>query len=183
MPEPDDHGVDAVLLRHLHAFPGASKAELARWWGAAPGTLSAALKRLEGEVELVDLAGMKAYVPAADADALATRPDPDPAHVRLLGGFDPYTLSLQEEAEPLLPIARRPLVSREAGWISAVLLVGGAVAGTWTHETRASATTLVLTPWRRLTQAERRAVAHEADAIGAFLAPGVPVVLRTTEPA
>ena len=63
--------------------------------------------------------------------AVAAEPEPD-STVRLLGGFDPYTLSLQKEAEPLLPIARRPLVSRTAGWISAVLLSGGAVAGTWT---------------------------------------------------
>ena len=36
--------------------------------------------------------------------------------------------SLQKEAEPLLPLARRPLVSRTAGWISQVVIVGGAVA-------------------------------------------------------
>ena len=40
--------------------------------------------------------------------------------LRLLPAFDPYTLSLQKEAEPLLPLARRPLVSRTAGWISQV---------------------------------------------------------------
>ena len=35
IPEPVDDGFDAVLVRHLAAFPGASKGELARWWGAA----------------------------------------------------------------------------------------------------------------------------------------------------
>jgi hypothetical protein len=183
MPEPHETGVDAVILRHLRAFPGASKPELARWWGVAPGKLTAALKRLAADVEVVDLEGTKAYVAADDAEALAARDVADSADVRLLGGFDPYTLSLQKEAEPLLPLARRALVSREAGWISAVLLAGGAVAGTWTHETKPKATTVEVSPWRRLTRTERRTVEAEAEAIGAFLAPGVPVELRIAGPA
>ncbi|HEX5827054.1 MAG TPA: winged helix DNA-binding domain-containing protein [Candidatus Limnocylindrales bacterium] len=183
MPEPHETGVDAVILRHLRAFPGASKPELARWWGVPPGRLTAALTRLGPDLELVDLEGTRAYVVADDAEALAARDAADPAHIRLLGGFDPYTLSLQKEAEPLLALARRPLVSRQAGWISAVLLVGGAVAGTWTHETKPRGTSVEVSPWRRLTRPERRAIEAEAEAIGAFLAPGVPVRLRVVDPA
>ena len=134
--------------------------------------MTAASKRLGDRLVLVDLEGTKAYINAADlAELSATEPEPATT-VRLLGGFDPYTLSLQKEAEPLLPIARRPLVSRTAGWISAVLLSGGAVAGTWTHEVRPAATTIELRPWRRLTKAERASIEDEAEAIGAFLAPG-----------
>jgi hypothetical protein len=183
IPEPDDDGLDAVIVRHLAAFPGASKAELARWWGAAASRVTAASKRLGDRLVIVDLEGMKAYVLAEDtAELLRTEPEPD-ATVRLLGGFDPYTLSLQKEAEPLLPLARRPLVSRTAGWISAVLLSGGAVAGTWTHETKPKATTIELSPWRRLTKAERVSIDSEAQAIGAFLAPDRQVQLAIKAPA
>src|SRR5690349_7051616 len=155
MPVPADEGMDAVTMRHLAAFPGSSKSELARWWGVAVSVLTRAFKRLGDDVVLVDLEGTKAYVRAQDLDELL-RIEPEPAStVRLLGGFDPYTLSLQKEAEPLLPLARRPLVSRTAGWISAVLLSGGAVGGTWTHEIKPKAVEIELAPWRRLTQAER----------------------------
>ena len=182
IPEPVDDGFDAVLVRHLAAFPGASKGELARWWGAAASRVTAASKRLGDRLVLVDLEGTKAYVLAEDVAALvAAEPEPD-STVRLLGGFDPYTLSLQKEAEPLLPIARRPLVSRTAGWISAVLLSGGAVAGTWTVESKPKATTIELSPWRRLAKGERATIEAEADAIGAFLAPGVDVRLNVNAP-
>jgi hypothetical protein len=182
IPEPADDGFDDVLVRHLTAFPGASKGELARWWGAAASRVTAATKRLGDRLVLVDLEGTKAYVLADDAAALArTEPEP-PASVRLLGGFDPYTLSLQKEAEPLLPLARRPLVSRTAGWISAVLLSGGAVAGTWTHETKPRVTTVSVSPWRRLAKGERATIEAEAQAIGAFLAPGVDVRLAIDPP-
>ena len=52
--------------------------------------------------------GTKVLVRSDDVAELANI-DPSTA-VRLLPGFDPYTLSLQKEAEPLLPLARRPLV-------------------------------------------------------------------------
>ncbi len=94
--------------------------------------------------------------------------DPSTA-VRLLPGFDPYTLSLQKEAEPLLPMARRPLVSRTAGWISQVVIVGGAVAATWTHEVKKGRLAIQVAPWRRLTKAERVAIDHDAARIGVFL--------------
>ena len=89
--------------------------------------------------------------------------------VRLLPAFDPYTLSLQKEAEPLLPLARRPLVSRTAGWISQVVIVGGAVVATWTHEVKKGRLVIDVAPWRRLTKAERTAIDGEAARIGAFL--------------
>ena len=66
-------------------------------------------------------------------------------------------------------IARRPLVSRTAGWISQVLLVGGAIQGTWTHEVKKGRLEIRLVPWRRLTKAERQAIDAEAARIGAFL--------------
>jgi hypothetical protein len=183
MPGPAEDGLDAVLVRHLAAFPGSSKGELARWWGTSSGPVTAAVTRIGERLELVDVEGTRAYVRAEDVDELlAIEPEPDGA-IRLLGGFDPYTLSLQKEAEPLLPVVRRPLVSRTAGWISAVVLSGGAVAGTWTHEVTRKAIGIEVVPWRRLAKAERTTVESEAAAIGAFLAPGVPVRLRVTDPA
>jgi hypothetical protein len=182
IPEPDETGIDPVVVRHLHAFPGASKGELARWWGVASGKLTRSLKRLDDRLELVDLEGTKAYVLAEDVATLARSSPEPPSTIRLLGGFDPYTLSLQKEAEPLLPIARRPLVSRTAGWISAIVLSGGAVAGTWTHELKPKATTIEVSPWRRLTKPEQAAIRTEAEAIGGFLAPGVEVRVELGAP-
>jgi hypothetical protein len=173
MPAPDRTALGAVVERHLAAFPASSKGELARWWGVTTGTLGSALAQLGERVTIVSVEGTKAYARAQDEGELATA-EPTTT-IRLLGGFDPYTLSLQEEAEPLLPLARRPLVSRQAGWISAVILAGGRVIGTWTHDSNPRRLRLELAPWRKLTKAERAAVDAEAARIGAFLAPGTTV--------
>jgi hypothetical protein len=181
-PGPGWRPLPDVLVRHLRAFPGASKQELARWWGVPSGKLSGAFARIGDTLRQVYIEGTKAIILAADLDELtATQPEPATT-IRPLGGFDPYTLSLQKEAEPLLPIARRPLVSRTAGWISAVVLSGGAVAGTWTHEVRPRTTIVEVAPWRRLKRAELATVQAEVGRIGEFLAPGNPVQLTIAEP-
>ncbi len=175
IPQPDARAIGSVIERHLAAFPGSTKGELARWWGVAPGELRTPLAGLGDRLAVISVDGVKAYARTSDlGDLTVSEPS---TTIRLLAGFDPYTLSLEKEAEPLLPLARRPLVSREAGWISAVLLVGGRVAGTWTHDLGPRRTRIELAPWRRLSKVERLAVEAEAARIGAFLVPRVPVEL------
>jgi hypothetical protein len=168
MPPPSEGAVVDVLARHIAVFPGSSGGELARWWGVQGGApIRKPLVALRDRLAKVNVEGTKAFVLAEDVDTLAHI---DPlSRVRLLGGFDPYTLSVQKEAEPLLPIGRRPLVSRTAGWISAVLLVGGRIEGTWTHELKGGRLAIDLRPWRALTKAERTAVDEEAARIAAFM--------------
>jgi hypothetical protein len=168
MPEPSDDAIGAVVERQLNAFPGCSRGELARWWGVQGGApLRKPIASLGDRVTELAIDGTKVLVLTRDLNALAAI-EPSTT-VRLLPAFDPYTLGLQKEAEPLLPLARRPLVSRTAGWISQVLLVGGTVQGTWTHEQKRDRLRIELSPWRRLTKGERSAIDGETARIGAFL--------------
>jgi hypothetical protein len=177
MPEPTADALGAVIERQLRAFPGSSKGELARWWGVQGGaTLRGPIASLGDRVTELTVDGTKVLVLTEDVETLAGI-EPSTA-VRLLPAFDPYTLGLQKEAEPLLPLARRPLVSRTAGWISQVLIVGGAVQGTWTHEVRKDCLSVELAPWRRLRKAERTAVDVEAARIAEFLGATVEVVVH-----
>lgn len=53
------------------------------------------------------------------------------ATVRLLSGFDQWVLGPGSADGRVVPPGRRPLVSRQAGWISPVVVTGGVVSGTW----------------------------------------------------
>jgi len=168
MPAPSQDAIGAVIDRHLAAFPGSSRGELARWWGVQGGApLRQPIASLGDRVVEVVADGTKVLVRRDDVAMLANL-DPSTV-VRLLPAFDPYTLSLQKEAEPLLPMARRSLVSRTAGWISQVVVVGGAVVATWTHEVRKGRLAIEVAPWRTLGKAERAAIDAEAARIAAFL--------------
>ena len=149
MPASSEDAIGPVIERQLNAFPGSSKGELARWWGVQGGaTLRRPIAGLGDRVEEMLADGTKVLVLRDDvADLRNCDPSTD---LRLLPAFDPYTLSLQKEAEPLLPLARRPLVSRTAGWISQVVIVGGAVVATWTHAIKKDRLAIEVAPWRPL---------------------------------
>jgi hypothetical protein len=80
---------------------------------------------------------------------------------RLLPSGDSYLLLHGRDRELLVPNAAR----RRALWTPRVwpggLLVGGQIAGTW----RRADAMMTVQPWRRLSRAERDAVAAEAESL------------------
>jgi hypothetical protein len=100
-------------------------------------------------------------------------PAGEPAPARLLPSGDPYFLLWGADRDLLVPDP----ASRDTLWTSRVwpgaVLVGGEVVGTW----RRAKATVAVTPWRRLSTAERDAVEAEA---GTLPLPdiSVPVVVR-----
>jgi hypothetical protein len=87
---------------------------------------------LGDRVTTVEVDGSPAIALTRDLDALtAARPS---ATVRLLPGFDQWVLGPGTGDGQVTPSARRPAVSRVAGWISPVVVVGGVVRGTWELE-------------------------------------------------
>jgi DNA glycosylase AlkZ-like len=73
--------------------------------------------------------GQRALVLAEDLDELVSVSPT--TSVRLLPGFDQYVLGPGTGDGHVVPTARRAAVSRQSGWISPVVVVGGVVCGTW----------------------------------------------------
>jgi uncharacterized protein YfaQ (DUF2300 family) len=97
------------------------------WFGKRQ--LRAWFAELEPALAEVDVEGERAYVLAEDVDELAsTEPT---AAVRLLPGFDQYVLGPGTGDGRIVPASRRSAVSRQAGWISPVVVAGGIVCATW----------------------------------------------------
>ncbi|MFI6313749.1 winged helix DNA-binding domain-containing protein [Nocardia fusca] len=156
-PAPD--GTDPVgkvlVQRYLAAFGPAAVADLRAWCGLAglPAAVAATRDELltfrdEQGRELLDLPD-------------APRPDPDtPAPVRFLPAFDNAILGYHDRSRIIDHAHRGLSVAGER-----VVLVDGRVAATWTC--RADA--LTVTPLRRLSRAERAAVAEQGRELASFL--------------
>src|SRR5690348_5672347 len=72
MPEPSEEALGAVIERQLHAFPGSSKGELARWWGVQGGApLRKPIASLGDSVTELDAEGTKVLVLTRDIETLA----------------------------------------------------------------------------------------------------------------
>lgn len=131
LPEPDE-AVRTVLPTYLGAY-GPASPEVFRLWLNGNGTRMPRVRgwfaELASELSTVDVEGEKLYARAEDVDALyAQRPS---RTVRLVPGFDQSILGPGTLATAVVPAQRRAEVSRTAGWISPVVLVGGRAAGVW----------------------------------------------------
>ncbi|MER6509801.1 winged helix DNA-binding domain-containing protein [Nonomuraea sp. NPDC001636] len=148
----------ALVRRYLAAYGPAATADLRAWSGLAglPKAVAAVREELvafrdERGRELLDLPG-------------APRPDPGtPAPVRFLPAFDNAILGYDD---------RDRIIDREHRGLSVVgarmVLVDGRVSATWTVEDD----TVLVTPLRDLSPAERAAVGEEGGALAAFLSDG-----------
>ncbi|WP_433258055.1 winged helix DNA-binding domain-containing protein [Streptosporangium sp. CA-135522] len=144
-----------LVRRYLAAFGPAALADLRAWCGLAG--LPAAVAAIRDELvtfrdgrgrELVDLPD-------------APRPDPDvPAPVRFLPAFDNALLGYHDRSR-IIDDAHRGLSVAGAR----VVLVDGRVAATWNVE----AGTVIVTPLRRFSRADRTTVAEQGRELASFL--------------
>jgi len=131
VPDPDE-AAPAAIVAYFGAYAPASidafgnwlsggwfgKRQLRTWFGALGDRLAE-----------VEVNGDRAHVLAEDLDELASA-KPTTA-VRLLPGFDQYVLGPGTGDGHVVPSARRAAVSKQAGWISPIVVAGGVVRGTW----------------------------------------------------
>lgn len=152
--------------RYLRAYGPASRTDFARWWGAWPGVGRAAWSGLEDELVEVAVDGHTLQALATDVDEM--RHASLDVHVQLLPLFDPYLLG-HENRDHLYARAHASKVSRTAGWISAVVLVDGSVAGTWTHTLIKKNLQIAIAPFASMTRAMIGAINERARDLAAAL--------------
>jgi len=161
-----DQGLRDVLRRYLAAYGPASKAEILRWWGAQqPKLIRPALDDLLEELAEVDVDGRRGLIRREDIPSIeAASPMDDGVH--LLGPFDPLIVGAGLR-DLLIPAAHTKRVSRTAGWISPVVLVGGEVVGVWTSAPDGDRLRLTIDLFGRPSAVLRRAIEVAATRVGA----------------
>ena len=145
-----DTALAEVARGYLRAYGPATKSDFARWWGAWPGVGNAAWTAIQPELAKVSVEGAGLDILATDLDAIKRAKIE--TSVVLLPLFDPYILG-HASRDNIVERAFVSRVSRTAGWISAVVLVNGTVAGTWTHTIANNKLVVTVEPFRRFTAA------------------------------
>jgi hypothetical protein len=131
LPDPDQAAAVAIVA-YFRAYGPATIDAFGNWLAGGwfgKRQLRAWFGALEPRLAEVDVEGERAHVLAEDLDELASM-GPTKA-VRLLPGFDQYVLGPGTGDGHVVPTSRRSAVSRQSGWISPVVVVGGVVCGTW----------------------------------------------------
>jgi hypothetical protein len=165
-----DEALQTLVWRYLEGFGPASVADMALFALVARSRVRTALRGLSGRLEeLPGPEGVALYdVPGAP------RPEASvPAPPRLLPMWDSSLLAYADRAR-LTPPEHRAAIARSNGDVLPTLLVDGYVAGVW----RPVEEGIEATAFRRLTAAEWRGLAAEAQALQALLADREPRVYR-----
>lgn len=149
-----------LARRHLHVFGPSLPERFAEWAGIAPAAARAAYESLGPDVVPVRTPVGDAWI-LAEQEAGFRAPDGPAEGVRLLPSGDAWFLLQGADRALLVPQAdRRAALWTPRVWPGAVMLAGE-LAGTW----RRAGRDLTVQPWRRLSSAEREAVAAEAQSL------------------
>jgi hypothetical protein len=127
-----DEAAPVAILAYLSAYGPATVEGFSNFLSrgrVSKRSLKAWFAALGDRVAAVDVDGETNYVRADDLDELAAARRTKA--VRLLPGFDQWVLGPGTDDPRIVAPARRAAVSRQAGWISPVVVQGGVVAGTW----------------------------------------------------
>ena len=156
-----------LLRRFLSAFGPATAHDFAKWSGLKTSDARIELTALADELVQVSVDGAPGWIRKVDQARLAGSAL-DESAVRLLGAFDPLLLA-HATKEHLVEPKHYKRVYRPQGWISPVVLRGGAIVGVWFPSTTAKRLTLGVELFGRVSPAVREGVEREAEAMGRFL--------------
>lgn len=163
---PADEAAPRAISAYLGAHGPASVETFGQWLAGGwfgKRQLRVWFAELADRLLEVDVDGEPAHFLAEHADELAAS-KPSKA-VRLLPGFDHYVLGPGTADGHVVPRARRSAVSRQAGWISPVVIVGGVVQGTW----RLDDGSLKVEWFREMGTPPKRALEAEVKRVAALL--------------
>jgi hypothetical protein len=163
--DPNDAIVE-MARRYLRVYGPATQKDFARWWGQWAGAPAAAWKRLAPELTSVTVEGERGDLLTEDVSAVKRAKISEP--VRMVPLFDPYLMGYASR-DHLVDRAFAAKVSRTAGWISAVVLVEGKIAGTWTHVLANRNLNIKVEPFHKLTPKVTSEVRERAAELGQAL--------------
>jgi hypothetical protein len=164
---PPSQALRDAARKFLQVYAPASASDFSRWWGGSLTLARKALSDLGDDAIQVDVDGQRQWMLAADLpDLVAAEAQRD---VRLLPGFDQWTIAAPRDNDAALDRRCASCVYRAQGWISPVVLVDGRIEGTWRHARRGRNVRVDVTPFRRLTRCVREGVTEQAQRLAAFV--------------
>jgi hypothetical protein len=162
-----EQAMQEIVRRYLRAYGPATPEDFARWWWGGKGKMSARtlFRSLAEELAVVEVEGWRAFALRATVGSMLNcEPANTAEQVRLLPLFDAYTIGMPRDREPVLALAHKAQVFRPQGWISAVVLVNGAIRGVWHATSRRLQTTVNVRLFRSPpTAAVRRGIEAEVE--------------------
>jgi hypothetical protein len=157
----------SILRLYLAAYGPATASDFRNWSGISSREIKPVWNSLKSELQEVWIENQPASILARDLDELSITSLASPV-VRLLPPFDPYLLA-HAQKKHLVSVEHYKRVYRPAAWISAVVLLNGRIAGTWTSTRSKGQLVLGIQPFQPLSRAVRAGIEIETERLAVFL--------------
>jgi Winged helix DNA-binding domain len=155
-----------LLERYLKVYGPSDRLEFAAWAGLDPVNAKPTWdSKLDRMIE-VAYSGKRSWLLKHDLDSLLSSEFRDP--VRLIPNFDVY-LAGRDRRVLTSGKQEHKKVYRAAGWVSAVVLARGKVAGVWSAKTQKDKLFVNIEPFLEFDSILRRSVEEEAQHYSDFL--------------
>jgi hypothetical protein len=161
-PQSAEPSPERLVERYLAAFGPAKPADLRAWWG-----LTGARELLDGMRDRLRTFQDERGAELFDLPEAQLAPGDVPAEVRYLPDYDNVLLGHDDRRRILHEDLRAGLIG------TPTVLVDGFVAGTWTVERAKGEAVIVVTPFGRVSRAERLDLAEEGLKVLALTDPGL----------
>ena len=175
-PIPEAEAQGTLLRKYLKTYGPATIHDFAHWSGISMAICREIYGELKDELQQVTVNGESCTILRKDLAALAGSPPPDKT-VRLLPLFDPYLLA-HAEKDHLIEKLHYKRVYRNQGWISAVILLKGRIAGTWSYRFERRRMILLVEPFGNVSSSVVKRVRSEAESVAGFFAKEVEVQVK-----
>jgi len=156
----------ALFRKYLRAYGPATPADFSHWAGIPMQEAKALGPLLESELVDVFVDQKRCLLLREDLDELQ-KDAKGKVCIRLLPNFDTYLLA-HHDKEHLLSKENYKRVYRNQGWISAVVLVDGEIAGVWSYKPRGKKLAVEVEPFGKLSKVTRAGIEREAGSLAAF---------------
>ncbi len=161
-----------VFRRYLATYGPARYQDFAAWFNIKPPSARGLLEALAGEVEQVDVEGLRAWVLRKDRGMPRSR-SPEPV-LRFLPQYDCYIMGVRQRDQIFPEVARRWVVQYSKGRLEGPagmrwVLLDGVVVGAWQRRQHGQRLEITVALFRRLPASARKQLQAEAQRIGTFL--------------
>jgi hypothetical protein len=148
-PSPEAAGI-SLTSRYFGTYGPATVRDLAFWFGGKMKEAKAWVAALGDELVEVRVGSETLLASAVDLDEIAQEPPPRADWpLRLLHRFDPLVLCHKGKSW-LIDERHYKAVWRKAGYVEAVLLMEGRIAGVWRYDKKGKGIDITLEPFEKL---------------------------------
>lgn len=168
-----DEALQTLAKRYFTSHGPASVRDFANWTGLSLLDARAALQLAKPSLASIERDGDELWM-----SSTLEEPNESLRETHLLPGFDEYLLGYRDRSAVLAAEHVDRIVPGGNGVFRATLVLDAMVRGTWRRARRGGAMTLDVTPFTRITAAQKKEVDAAASRYAAFL--GVPVALEWT---